>query len=69
MYSGVSTFLFPFFILSYIFAVPTHLVIAMQNFQDRFKRKSTGRQTGGSPETHLSIAWNVLAVTFLFLFI
>ena len=30
----------------------------------RFKQKKLGRHTGASPETYLSIAWNVLTVTF-----
>ncbi len=38
----------------------------MRKFQKRFKRKKLGRHTGASPETYLSIAWNVLTVTFLF---
>lgn len=36
----------------------------MLKFQNRFKQKILGRHTGVSPETYLSIAWNVLAVTF-----
>ena len=38
----------------------------MRNSQNRFKQKILGRHTGESPETYLSIAWNVLTVTFPF---
>ena len=41
----------------------------MRKFQNRFKQKKLGRHTGASPETYLSIAWNVLTVTFPFCFI
>lgn len=41
----------------------------MRKFQNRFKQKKLGRHTGVSPETYLSIAWNVLTVTFPFCFI
>ncbi len=36
----------------------------MRKNQNRFKQKILGRHTGASPETNLSIAWNVLTVTF-----
>ena len=36
----------------------------MRKIQYRFKQKILGRHTGASPETYLSIAWNVLTVTF-----
>lgn len=36
----------------------------MRKLQNRFKQKKLGRHTGASPETYLSIAWNVLTVTF-----
>ena len=36
----------------------------MRKNQIRFKQKILGRHTGASPETNLSIAWNVLTVTF-----
>lgn len=36
----------------------------MRKIQYRFKQKILGRHTGVSPETYLSIAWNVLTVTF-----
>ena len=41
----------------------------MRKFQNRFKQKKLGGHTGVSPETYLSIAWNVLTVTFPFCFI
>jgi len=41
----------------------------MRKFQNRFKQKKRGRHMGVSPKTYLSIAWNVLTVTFPFCFI
>jgi hypothetical protein len=35
----------------------------MRKIQNRFKQKLLERHTGVSPETNLSIAWNVLSVT------
>ncbi len=35
----------------------------MHNSEIRLKQKILGEHTGESPETYLSIAWNVFAVT------